>query len=137
MPQAAIAAMATMTRNRWDRAKETRRLIMTALPLVALRELQEDAALGDDGVARLEPAQHFERVAVLRAGRDAPLGELVPADAQVHEGEVVRVVEDGRRRDRQCVLLHARVNDEIDELILLQQAVRIARHDAHGSGPRG
>src|SRR6516225_4659730 len=104
MPQIDSPTIMTMTMNRCERANETRRSIMTLRsPLVAVRELQEEAALRHDTLGLLEPLRDLGHTVLLCADRDRPLAESPRFDLDVHKRQVLGVVEHGRRRDDEHV----------------------------------
>src|SRR5215467_11247893 len=130
-----MASITATTMKRWFSANETMRSIMgglgSALLADAVGELQEQAALADHALVRLQAGDHLRIRSLLRPDREDALREASLACVDVDEREVLLVIQHRGRRHHEHVATSRFRHRDVDEEVLLEQAAGIRRDDAH------
>src|SRR5579859_1740327 len=103
---------------------------------LVLHELQEQTTLDDNLVARRETGDGFVLIPDAAAQGNPTPRETVIRGCQINEGEIFVVAQDRGRRHQQPGLLAARMDQNTDVHLLLQNAFWILRDDADADGAR-
>src|SRR3569833_704674 len=106
---------------------------------LALHELKEDGAVGDDPVAALEAAGHGVIGGVPITESHLPANEGPVRKRHIDKRQVLVIKKDRRDRHQKTRANPARLDRDVDVHLLLEKPTWIGRDDAgdHGASVRG